>query len=157
MGMRIVIDKEAVFRWLEEALAQETDSCITDWPFRFNPKGYTVFWDGAEYHNGHRYICRRTRGEPPAPRDDAAHSCGNRVCLNKRHLSWKPHRENLEDRRGHGTLPLGEICYQAVLTEAQVREIRTARGTQQKLADKYGVSAGTVQAVLDRKSWKHLP
>lgn len=151
--MRRAFDRDEILRWLGKALHADTDSCII-WPFRVQVKGYGVFWDGEVYHLAHRFICRAWYG--PSGDDDAAHACGNRLCCNRRHLSWKSHAENLEDRRGHGTLPMGTKAYQAVLTEDQVIAIRAARRTQRELADQYGVSPGTIQAIREGRSWKHL-
>lgn len=115
-----------------------------------------MFWDGNEYHLAHRYVCRAAHGNPDGA-EEAAHSCGVRLCCNKRHLVWKTHQDNLEDRRGHGTLPLGEKAYQARLTEGQVRAIKADNFyTQAALAEAYGVAPGTIQAIKDGRSWKHL-
>lgn len=54
----------------------------------------------------------------------------------------------------------GEAQHKAVLTEQDVRDIRTryaAGGTSyRKLADKYGVDPTTIAAVVKRTSWKHV-
>lgn len=151
---RSVIDLDNIWRWLTKALQHESNECLL-WPFRVQVRGYGVFWDGEESHLAHRYVCRAAHGNPDLG-EEAAHSCATRLCCNKRHLSWKSHAANLEDRRAHGTLPMGEKSYQAKLTEGMVLAIKASSRSQKDLAEDYGVAPGTVQAIKDGKSWKHL-
>lgn len=142
--------------WLAEALLMETDDCI-EWPFSVQSRGYGKFWDGEEYHLAHAYICTQVYGPRPSVEHDAAHSCvSRRRCCNYRHLRWALHHDNLEDRRAHGTLPMGEAHVAAVLTEPQVIAIRASTATQAALAQQFGVHVGTIQAIKDERSWKHL-
>lgn len=154
---RRVFDRGEVQRWLSWALEQETDECLL-WPFGFQSRGYPKFWDGEKDWLAHRVVCERAHG--PAPDHyDAAHSCGTRACCNKRHLSWKTHADNLEDRRAHGTLPMGESDSKSVLTEQQVQQIRRTartRGVGTELARQMGVHPNTVYSARDGRSWKHL-
>lgn len=144
--------------WLLDALAQETDSCIL-WPFSVQSCGYGDFRDIDEHLLAHRWICQQAHGEPPHGHD-AAHSCGTRLCCNKRHLSWKTRRANLEDRREHGTMPEGENHKGvAILTAAEVLAIRaesSQRGMGTTLAVKYGVHPSTIYAARSGRSWKCL-
>lgn len=54
----------------------------------------------------------------------------------------------------------GEKASKAKLTEKQVLEIRAAyvpyKMSSPKLAKKYGVSHPTIQAIINRESWKHI-
>ncbi len=54
----------------------------------------------------------------------------------------------------------GESCPWAILTEEKVREIReryaTGNHTQQALATEFGVHIMTINAVVNRKRWKHV-
>lgn len=143
--------------FITAALATDTDDCIV-WPFSVGSHGYGDFRDADGHHLAHRYVCEKAHG--PAPEGhDASHSirCWTRLCVNKRHLAWKTRGANLEDRRTVGTLPMRADHYCAILTEAQVAEIRAAprvRGIGAALGRKFGVHANTVYAVRDGRSWK---
>ena len=42
------------------------------------------------------------------------------------------------------------------LTEEIVREIRVAKGAYSTLASRYSISIGTVNAIKNRHTWKHV-
>jgi HNH endonuclease len=68
---------------------------------------------------------------------------------------WKRYDEHPE------TWPRGERARSAKLTEAQVREIRqryAAGGvTQLQLCAEYGVTSGSLNGIITRRYWKHVP
>lgn len=73
----------------------------------------------------------------------------------RRRLESLPQAEDLEEDRQ----PRGEAHGSAKLTADDVRNIRaypTYRGSQRELAEKYGVSAALVSAIILRKVWKHI-
>lgn len=57
--------------------------------------------------------------------------------------------------------PRGEASVKAKLTEVDVIEIRGSYAageiTQQQLASKYGVALMTINFIVNRKNWKHVP
>lgn len=74
-------------------------------------------------------------------------------------LSWGPRTDNAEDRRRHGTMPMGSNHKNSKLTEDQVREMRqlAAQGMSQRLIGlRYGIQQGSVSAIVLRKVWKHV-
>jgi HNH endonuclease len=146
-----------------------------------HPGGCWV-WTGARDASGYGSIgVAEPRGYRPlrapriayllthgAVRDDLdmCHTCDNPLCVNPAHLWQGTRRENLADmdakgRRRTRWLPRpGERNGMARLTAEQVREIRTrvARGEKQNaLAAEYGVPKQTINNVVLRHSWKHLP
>lgn len=109
----------------------------------------------------------------PIPNEmDVLHSCDNRVCV--RHLFLGTHTDNMQDRdrkgrqasgdrNGARTMPerrpRGTGHGRSRLTEPLVVMIRerVARGVpQQEIADSLGLSKGTVNHVVHRRTWRHV-
>lgn len=135
------------------------DECLK-WPYSLDGHGYGVIRNRRYRGFVHRIVCQETNGPPPTSAYEAAHSCGNGhlSCVTPRHLSWKTHRENISDMVDHGTRAFGEQCGSSKLTETQVREIISMRGTMthRKIAAKFGLSQSHVTRILNGKMWGHL-
>jgi hypothetical protein len=91
---------------------------------------------------------------------DARHLDGrpSNNCLSN--LAWGSRAENVADARRHGTLIVGERCCTAILTDADVLNIRRRlqQGEKQsRIAAEYGVKQCTISNVRTGKHWKHLP
>lgn len=92
------------------------------------------------------------------------HRCDNRACVKPAHLFLGTHQDNMADLRrkgrGRGKEQRGERHAMVKLTDAKVLEIRRrVRGgeEQQKIAAEYGVHKATLNDVVLRKTWTHLP
>jgi hypothetical protein len=86
---------------------------------------------------------------------EAAHSCGNKWCVNLAHLRWATVAENHSDKIGHGTTLRGERNHQTKLSDAQVAEIRAmcaagGRGTQRQAAAMFGIGEAQVSRIVNR-------
>lgn len=79
----------------------ETDDCI-EWPFAKNTKGYGLIWIDGRVRTIHSVVCERHNGDRPTGYH-AAHHCGNKPCMNHRHIRWATPSENERDKRIHGT------------------------------------------------------
>lgn len=137
--------------WLKICLETQTDDCIP-WPLSRDNKGYPQVCTGridaktTKIEKANRVICRMAHGEPPTPEHQAAHSCGNRGCVNKEHLSWKTQGENEEDKKTHGTLVPNTWGRNGKLTTLQRAEIVADKTTPKvELAARYGVRRGTIE------------
>lgn len=131
------------------------------WPFTRTDEGYGQLWVGGRHVYVHRWACEARNGQPPTPKHEAAHSCGNGHlgCVNPGHLVWKTRAQNAADAVAHGTASRGEKHGCAILTERQVQTIRLLKdaGNSRDLAELFGVSRSTIQHIHSGRKWAHLP
>lgn len=116
--------------------------------------------DGVVYRGVHRLVAEAFIPNPDnlpcvCHKNDNPHD--NRV----ENLYWGTHKDNMEDKvsKGRGKHPIGEKCGGAVLTEDDVRFIRSyprKRGAQTELAKMFGVNQQNISCVIRRKSWTHI-
>lgn len=141
--------------FVQQAMSQRTDECIL-WPTGKTPLRYPNVHVEGETFPAHRYVCEKTHGAPPKG-FEAAHSCGNRRCVNPRHLRWATRAENISDMDIHGTRPNGERHAHAKLTDAIARTIKYDEiGSHASIARKYGITQTTVSAIKRGDRWKHV-
>lgn len=143
-------------RFIKECLEYRGGDCVI-WPWKRSiSSGYPhVNFDG--YRGGaHRLICILAHGDPPFACAQAAHLCGNSLCLNPGHLRWATSADNLADRVEHGTLRFGEQQHNAKLTDEAVRFIRGSDLTSYRLALKFGVAKSTIKHARSGRNWKHV-
>ena len=146
-----VTPKSDISAFLENvALSSREETCI-EWPYARNNTGYGV--RGSEYV--HRLVCEKMHGPPPTKKHQAAHSCGNRLCVNWRHIRWATPSENQRDRIAHGTHLRGSRSNFAKLNESQVREILLAKGkdSRKSLAEKHNTTVANITSIHLRYSW----
>lgn len=150
-------DGEPMRFYLNVALCHESDDCLL-WPYSKDRGGYGCLYKDGRVQGTHRVLCIDAHGEPPTPEHEAAHSCGNSLCCNPKHLSWKTPLENSSDKLLHGTHNRGERSGKSKLTEEQVREIKSLKGqiSGYRLSKKFGVRSGTIDAIFSGRSWGWL-
>lgn len=129
------------------------------WPSELANHKYPVISKGRRSYGANRIVCELIHGRAPADKSHAAHSCGNRRCVNPRHLRWANAKENAADKAIHGTHKRGSLCSNAILNEEIVRQIKRESSdglNQTQLAIKYGVSRGAIHDIFRGKSWTHV-
>ena len=139
--------------WLTANCQPDHDRCVF-WPFHIGPNGYAFVSIEQQQTGAHRESCRISHGEPPSPEHESAHSCGNRACINGRHLRWATAAENAADRIIHGTHREGEMAGPAKLTNQQAAMIRADNRTQRVIAADYGVTQKAVSLIKQGRSYK---
>lgn len=88
------------------------------------------------------------------------HKCDNPLCVNPQHLFLGTCHDNMLDKekKGRGNQPKGEKAPGSKLKLNQVCEIRErfANGgvTQTQLGKEYGVTSGTISAIVRWEKWK---
>jgi hypothetical protein len=100
--------------------------------------------------------------------DHACHHCDMPACFRRSHLFRGSSTDNVHDMmtKGRDRFPFcwqqpevrrGERHAQAILTEAQVIEIRGLTGmSQSQIAARYGVSRGAISGIIQRRVWTHI-
>lgn len=148
--------------WLKSHVETSKRECLL-WPFFVDrTTGYGRIsmktpGGGSKSGSAHRYMCELSKGPPPSRRHQAAHACGNKQCVNPRHLSWKTQKQNEADKLIHGTATRGVRSGAAKLTAEDVVAIRGATGvTQKALAERYGVSRGHIAALRSGRFWPDI-
>jgi hypothetical protein len=136
-----------------------------EWTGYRHPVGYGQIGRGPKGAGGlhtHRAAWEVTNG--PIPKGKLVlHTCDNRLCVNPAHLWLGTHRDNTQDmiakgrRRPSSAVARGEDVALAKLTEEMVRAMRAEPPmTFKELGEKYGVSTGTANKVILRRTWKHI-
>lgn len=133
------------------------EECLLWEKFGFSGGFAHGFIDG-KFRSITRYVCEKVYGPSPGPEYQAAHSCGmaHIGCVNASHLRWATRKENEADKLTHGTSQRGFSSGLAVLTEEDVRRIKTmiADGFQNKeIAEKYSVDGSTISNIKTGKNW----
>lgn len=144
--------------FLKDNVGFAGSECLT-WPFGQSGKGYSKIQFGGRSTTASHVMCVLCYGDRPNGME-AAHNCGNRLCVNPRHLRWDTALGNHADKKLHGTASLGERNGGATLTNAQAEEVLIAavKGdrTDKEIAAQYGISAATVFSIATGRKWKFL-
>jgi hypothetical protein len=106
----------------------------------------------------HTLVLEAFRGPRPSG-FDARHLNGvpndNRLI----NLAWGSRKENCDDKRRHGTIPIGSRHPHAKLHETAVPLIRAAVAdgkTIREIAFLFGVTHQTINDVMQGRTWRHV-
>ena len=141
--------------WVHGAATYTGDDCLF-WPYGMNGNGYGRFCFQGKMLYPHRAVCRLAHGEPPKNKPFAAHGCGQPRCCNPQHLRWATAEENSADQENHNTRIFGELSHNAVLTEEQVRFIRSTRGQRDVYGAMFGVNGRHIDKIRAGTRWEHI-
>lgn len=135
------------------------DSC---WPWRAkrDKHGYGKFGTvGKHQTHASRVAWELTHG--PLPHElHVCHACDNPPCCNPAHLFVGSRRDNMADAVQKGRIGHGERMPQSLLTDTLVQDIRrrvAAGEVQLRIAEEFGVAPSTINNVVSRKTWRHVP
>lgn len=149
---------------LPERFWSKVDRSLSDgcWPWtasvRRKDEGYGAFWLDGRHRPAHRVAWELTFGQIPEGLV-VCHRCDNPPCCNPEHLFLGTPLENNDDKVAKRRHPIGERHHKAILTTADVLEIREARkfrGYRAALAEKFGVRPHTITEIRGMKSWKDI-
>lgn len=138
----------------EVALRYNSGDCLL-WPYTAGSNGYGQVSVDGRRATASRYVCELVHGAPPTPKHEAAHECGNSLCVNPRHIAWKTHKENCADKLAHGTAQRGQKHPNSKIDDAAAIEIISLKGkkTQAEVAAMFGISQPQVSLIQNGKQW----
>jgi hypothetical protein len=130
------------------------------WEGRKDTGGYGEMMIKRGRWKAHRYSYVLLVGEIPADRL-VLHKCDNTSCVNPSHLFLGDHVDNQKDKTDKNRQARGETIVASKLTTEQVLEIRKrykkrSRDNLKSLAKEFGVTAGAIWFIVNRKHWRHL-
>lgn len=135
-------------RFLNEHKDYAGDECLL-WPFG---KCGRVIIDGRE-RRAWTVMLEISHGPRPSPGHQCYRSCGNKLCVNPRHLRWSNKRKDRHQMMMEGRAP------SAKLSPDGVREIRKLIGAgieQTEIAKMFGVSLALICRIKSGERWGWL-
>ncbi len=137
-----------------------TGSGCIEWQGYKSQYGYGIIQSKMYGSTGAHRVAYAIAHGPVPPDVHACHRCDNPPCVNPDHLFLGRDKENVADMIHKLRHCHGEDSSHHKLTEAEAIEILqryTAGGIgRPQLGREYGVSASCIQALTERKTWKHL-
>jgi hypothetical protein len=125
-------------------------------------QGYFVVnlsWQGTVTQKAvHVLITLAFHGSKPSPEHQVAHADGDKLNNRPANLRWATSKQNSADMVRHGRSTQGERHGYHRLNEADILSIRARKRplSYKGVGREYGVSPGCIQAIYERKSWRHL-
>lgn len=150
--------RSPALEWIVDHLDHEGEECLK-WPFSCSGGRGRIELDGRNLIAA-RVMCALKYGDAPSPKYQAAHSCGKGLegCTNPNHIRWATPKQNNADKKVHGTQFIGSDCYQAKVTDEEVKVIRRlgSEVSHTVLAARFGLSRAAVWKIATGKSWRHV-
>lgn len=89
---------------------------------------------------------------------DVCHKCDNPNCVNPTHLFLGTHQDNMIDmvQKGRANRPFGAKHANHVLSDDNIREIRSLNMPARAIAKMFNVSHPTILSIKNKKTWKHI-
>jgi hypothetical protein len=146
--------------WRHVAKAGD-DECWL-WTGTLNAYGYGKLNVNGRRTQAHRFSYELAHGPIPDGLF-VLHNCptgDTRNCVNPAHLWLGSQTDNMADMVMKGRHPRGASCYNAKLTDDQVRAIRRRYipgvVSQTQLAAEYGVARSLIGLIVSGQIWQHL-
>lgn len=151
---------------MQERINRRIDEGLTDnecWEWRgalggrkANGIGYGKFTVRGVQYDAHRVSWELANRQEIPSDSHVLHRCDNPLCVNPKHLRLGSNDDNIADMVGKWRHTYGVRNPGARLDDDAVREIRASRLPKEALAEKFGVTVGTINGILAWRSWKHV-
>lgn len=100
----------------------------------------------------------------PENKPEAAHINGSNTDNRVENIKWATRLENENDKKIHGTRPIGEAHWKAKLSETDVKDIREMFAGKiprvpplyAEIAEAYGVKHSAIMSIVKRRGWAHV-
>lgn len=121
-------------------------------------------WQGAKYPNGygnftaynlgyaHRFAFLIFNGEL-CEGMEVCHACDNPCCVNPAHLWQGTKSDNMRDAATKGRTNTVKLSPKDVRT---IRQLYNLKYSSDDLAQRFGVTAATIWAIVSRRTWDHI-
>lgn len=133
--------------------SKRNGACL-EWQGAPTLKGYGQISINNKPHRPHRIIYELVHGSIPSG-ECVAHLCDNPKCIEPDHLALATNQENLLDRDKKNRQARGSRQGHSILTEENVRHIKSSAATNQELAYKYSVSKSTIGKIRTGVNWRN--
>ena len=154
-----VLDMNVVRARFEARAYPEPNTGCWLWATQADPYGYGNFSFGNKNRLAHRASYMIYKGEIPDGLF-VCHSCDMPACVNPEHLFLGTNLDNMLDRDSKQRQARGKAIPQTKLSLEEVIQIREAYAvgntTYNRLAKQFNVKDTTIQAIIQRKSWKYV-
>jgi hypothetical protein len=131
-----------------------------EWIGKPDSVGYGAMTYQKKSWRSHRLSYVLTYGNNIPKGMSICHRCDNRKCCNPNHLFLGTHQENISDMIQKQRQIKGECVHSCKLTETDVVQIRQMYDKGKvgyiRLSKQFGVNYKTIQAIIRRKTWKHI-
>jgi len=154
------LTEKQIKRFWDNVDKKGDDECW-EWKGYIQCQGYgtKAFGNGNDIF-AHRISYYLANGYLPNEPLIIRHKCKTKCCVNPNHLESGTQKQNMEDKRRDGTAAIGFRHGKAVLTDAQVLEIRAKYVpnfyTCPKLAEEYKSAISTIHRIVTYKTMNNI-
>ena len=140
--------------WPKVDKSSSLDGCWL-WTGAKSPLGYGKFYLPDGTTQAHRFSWTLVNG--PVPHGMyICHHCDNPPCVNPNHLFIGDHYDNMADMSIKGRSQHGEKQWNSKLSASDVIEIFKSTDLQRTVAERYGITQGTVSSIKSGAKWKRV-
>lgn len=132
--------------FLLKAFELSPNECV-EWPFGRLKSGYPSFNLNGKAAIASRLACEHANGPAPTDKHHAAHLCGNKVCVNPRHIVWADAEVNNAHKVAHGTNKAPSRRKIPVEDIPRIRSLIRRGAEMKRIGAIYGVTGNAIKKI----------